>query len=294
LRSSRGFVDPASQKLISVSGLSIRGGGDPVFIHAQSSDNTIVQAVSPDPIVSEGDTSESMAFHASAAGDVTLSASQPDGFIAVPDSALKTHVFEQALSLSPAPVLSANLQTQVAVVAASASGFSQAAGVMATSGDPTKLLLSTNAATAGQAGVAIPANGSLFLQAMAAVQPGDSVNVQLQAPGYTNSQVPVNFAQAELVAAGTPPFLLQPLTNSGLVLNYGPLNANGAVANNVSIRPGVQQILQISTSDPTIVALPQTSIPFNTYMSIPLRPLAPGHVQLQVQARNPYARGRNR
>jgi hypothetical protein len=277
-------VDPASQQLVSVSGISIRGGNDPVFIHAQSSDNTIVQPVPPDPIVSEADTSESMSFHASAVGNVTLSASQPAGFITVPDSALKTQVFEQTLSLSPAPVLSANLQTQASVVAASASGYSQVAGVTATSGDPTKLLLSTNVSTAGQASVTVPANGPLFLQAQSGVQPGDSVTVQLQGLGYSNSPATVNFVQAELVAGGSPPFVLQPLSNTGLVLNYGPLNANGAVANGVSLNPGVQQTLQVSTSDPTIVALPQTSIPFNTYMSIPLRALAPGQVQLQVQA----------
>jgi hypothetical protein len=277
-------VDPASQKLISIYGLSIRGGRDPVFIHAQSSDNSVVQPVAPDPILSESDVSEKLSFKVNAPGDVALTVSQPDGFIAVPDSALKVHIYEQALALSPPPVLSANLETQVSIVGANASTYSQVGTVTATSADPAKLLLGATSTAPGQPSVTVPLNGSLFLQAMDGVQPGDSVNVHLQAAGFSDSQSAVIFAAAQLINASSAPFQLQPLGNYTLTLNYGPINTFFGVSTNVTVRPGVQQTLQVATSDSTVLALPQTSIPFNTNMSIPLRPLAPGHAQLQVQA----------
>ena len=55
-----------------------------------------------------------------ATGDAVLSASQPEGFISVADSSLRTHIFERELTFSGSIILSADLQTAEQQVA----GFS--------------------------------------------------------------------------------------------------------------------------------------------------------------------------
>src|SRR5581483_1417264 len=276
------LVDPASKKLLWNSGLSIRGGSDPVFVRAQTSDATIVQTALPDAIVSEGDTSAVLKFHVNATGDVVLSATQPDGFITVPDSSLRMHVFQRALDFGSPIVLSADLQTSVNIFSP---GDGNVGGATATSLDPQKLVLSTNQSTPGQATITVPSNGYLYLQALSGVQPGEQVAVRLEASGYVTSHTNVTFQAAELQAeSGASSLPLQPLKDSTLSLVYGPVDSQGRVSFNGSVRPGVNQSVQVSSSNSDIVSVAQQTIPFNTYMAIPLRPLAPGRAQILVQA----------
>ena len=271
----------SSRGILWDSTLSIRGGTDPAFVQAQSSDTSIAQPLPPDALVSEGDSAASLNFHVNATGDATLSASQPSSFIAVPDSSLRTHVFERGLAFSSAPVLSAELQTAVGIVSP---GEGLRAAVIATSLDPQKLVLSNSASTPGQASVTASPNQSIYLQALSGVLPGDKAPVRLEAPGYVTSQSDVTFAAAELQAQnpGTP-LSLQPLANATWTLLYGPLDNQGNVSFNGSLRPGVNLSLQISSSDSSIVTIPQPSVALSGYMSVPLRPLGPGHAQLLVQ-----------
>jgi hypothetical protein len=275
------LVDPGSKKLIWNSALSIRGGSDPVFVRAQTSDASIAQTAPPDAIVSEGDTSAALKFHANAVGDVILSATQPDGFISVPDSTLQTHVFERGLAFSSPVVLSADLETDVAVV--SPGDGNSVASVTATSLDPQKLVISNSQATPGQASVTA-SNSHLYLQALSGVKPGDQVGVRLEAPGYVASQATVTFAPAELQVNGTVPLSLQPLSNANLTLVYGPVDSQGHVSFNGSLRPGVNQTVQVSSSDSSVISVAQQTIPLSPYMTIPLRTVAPGHTQILVQA----------
>jgi hypothetical protein len=275
------LVDPGSQKLLWNSNLSIRGGSDPVFVRGQTSDASIVQTVPPDAIVSESDKSAVLNFHAHAVGSAILSATQPTGFIAVPDSSLRTNVFQRSLSLGQTVVLSADLQTSVGVFSP---GSGNVAGVTATSLDPQKLVLSLSASTPGQASVTVPQNGYVSLQALSGVQPGDHVDVRLEAPGYLTSISTVQFAAAELQNNSAIPLSVQPLTNSNLTLVYGPVNSLGSVSFSGSIRPGVNLPVQFTSSDPNIIGVTQQSIPLDTFMTVPLRPLTPGHAQILVQA----------
>ena len=130
----------------------------------------------------------------------------------------------------------------------------------------------------------MPASGALYLQALSGVQPGDQVKVRLEGAGYTTSQATVNIRPAELQSNSGQSLSLQPIVNSNFTLVYGPVDAQGNITFNGSIRPGVNQSIQVTSSDPTIVTVVQPTIPLNTRMQVVVKALAPGHAQILVQA----------
>lgn len=275
------LIDPGTNKLLWNSTLSIRGGSDPTFVRAQSSDATIVQPAPPDAILSEGDTSAVLQFHANATGDVRLSATQPTGFISVPDSSLQMHIFQGGLDFSAPVVLSADLETPVNVVSPDTGTVY---GFTATSLDPRKLLVSLSQSTTGQASVVVPSNGRLYLQALSGVEPGDQIGVRLDAPGYVTSQAMVTIRPAELQMTSPTPFTMTPLTNATLGLSYGPVDSQGKMISfGGTLRPGVNLWLQAFSNDPTIVAVPQKTIALNTYTPVALRPLMPGNTRIFIE-----------
>jgi hypothetical protein len=281
------LVDAGSGKLIWASGLSIRGGTDPAFIRARSSDPAVIEAAPPDALVSDGDTIGKLKFHVNMTGDAVLSASQPEGFISVSDSSFRAHVFERELGFPFAPLLSADLQAEVSVAPLGGDSSSPPTTVTLTSLDPQKLVISSSAATAGQASMTALLGQPVYLQALSGVLPGEKVRVRLEGPGYAASEREVEFAAAELQNERPESTLsLRPLTANTLGLLYGPINDQGVVSNtyNGSLRPGVSLSLRISSSDDNIVSIPQPVAPLNRFVSIPLRALKPGRAQLRVEA----------
>ncbi|WP_321475085.1 hypothetical protein [uncultured Paludibaculum sp.] len=281
-----GLVDPDTGKLIWSSGLSIRGGTDPAFVRAKSSDSSVVEPVAPDALVSEGDATAALNFRVNAAGDAELTVLQPEGFIEVPESSLHVHVYEKQLTFSTTPVLSADLQTPIPVVAMGG-GIQSGVNVTLTSLDPDKLRISNDSAATGEASITAPLGTRVYLQAMSTPQPGDTVRVRLEAPGYASTEREVEFLPAELQLTYPESSLaLRPLVSSSLYLRYGPVDSLGRISSqfNGSFRPGVRLPVRISTSDSSIVGISTSDMTLETNMNVTLLPVAPGRAQIQIEA----------
>lgn len=281
-----GLVDPDTGKLIWSSGLSIRGGTDPAFVRARSSDSSIIEPVAPDALVNEGDATAGLNFRVKAAGDAILTAAQPEGFVEVPDSSLRVHVSERQLSFSASPVLSADLQMLVAVVGP---GNDTQPGVTATitSLDPEKLRVSSDGGATGEASITANLGRPVYLQALSTAVPGETVRVRLEAPGYAATEREVAFLPAELQLAYSESIItLKPLSSRSLSLRYGPVDSRGQVLSrfNGNIRPGVRLPVRISSSDNSIVGVSTSEIMLDSYMSAVLVPVAPGRAQIHIEA----------
>jgi hypothetical protein len=279
------LVDMTSGKVLWTSGLAIRGGADPFFVQAQSTDATVVQPVPPDALMDQAIGDTRLSFRVAGNGDVLLSASQPDSFVTVPDASLKVHVFERELGFNVPTLLSPDMQMPAQVVPLNDS--STQTTVTITSLDPSKLVISTEAMAAGTESATAPMGQTVYLQALSGAQPGDSVRVRLQAAGYATSERTVPIAAAELQLLSTQvPIPIQPGANSSLNLVYGPITETGTISSTFggTMRAGVTVPLQLSTSDTNIISLPQQTVLLDHSVTIPLRGVAPGRAQLQVQA----------
>ncbi|QOY89407.1 DUF7948 domain-containing protein [Paludibaculum fermentans] len=280
------LVDPDSGKVFWGSGLSIRGGTDPAFVRARTSDSSVVQPVPPDALVSEGDASAPLNFQVKATGDAVLTVTQPEGFVEVPESSLRVHVFERQLAFSTAPFLSAELQIPVSVVAMGG-GFQSGVSATLTSLKPDQLLISSDGATAGETSITAPLGNSIYLQAMSSAAPGGTVRVRLEAPGYAATEQQVEFLPAELqLQYPESPLKLSPLVSRTLGLRYGPVDGLGRISSqfNGSIRPGVRLPVRISSSDSNIVGVSTSEMTLDSYMGVGLLPVAPGRAQIHIDA----------
>lgn len=281
-----GLVDPETGKLIWSSGLSIRGGTDPAFVRAKSSDSSILEPAAPDALVSEGDSIARLQFRVKAAGDAILTASQPEGFVEVPDSGLRVHVSARDLSFSIPPILSADLQIPVSVVGVS-DGAQSSVTVTITSLDPEKLRISSDGATTGEASLTALLGSPIYLQAMSTAAPGGTVRVRLEAPGYAATERQVEFLPSELQLLYPESSLtLNPLVSRGLGLRYGPVDGLGRISSqfNGNIRPGVRLPVRISSSDGNVVGVSTPEITLDSFMNVVLVPVAPGRAQIHIEA----------
>lgn len=279
------LVDPGTRKLIWSSNLSIRGGTDPAFLRAKSSDSSVVEPVAPDAIVSEGDTIARLNFRVKSAGEALLTALQPDGFVEVPDSSLRVHVAARQLSFSSTPVLSADLQMPVSVVGVDGSAQASTT-VTVTSLDPDKLRISSDGSSTGEASITAALGRPVYLQALSAAAPGETVRVRLEAPGYYSTERDVEFLPAELQLVYPESTLaLIPLSSRSLSLRYGPVDSRGQLSSGFSgqFRPGVRLPVRISTSDSSIVTTSNPDITLDTYFAIVLQPVAPGRAQVHIE-----------
>ncbi|MGC4048886.1 MAG: hypothetical protein QM757_05110 [Paludibaculum sp.] len=267
------------------SNLSIRGGTDPAFLRAKSSDSSVVEPVAPDAIVSEGDTIARLNFRVKSAGEAVLTALQPDGFVEVPDSSLRVHVAARQLSFSSTPVLSADLQALVSVVGVD--GSAQASTIVTlTSLDPDKLRISRNGSDTGEASITAALGNQISVQALSTAAPGETVRVRLEAPGYATTERDVEFLPAELQLVYPESTLaLSPLSNRSLSLRYGPVDNRGQVSSqfNGKFRPGIVLPVRVSSSDSRIVNIPNPDLTLDTYLTIVLQPLAPGRAQIHIE-----------
>lgn len=279
-----GLVDPDTGKLIWSSGLSIRGGTDPAFVGAKSSDSSVVEPAAPDALVSEADTAGRLNFRVKTTGEAMLSAMQPEGFTEVPESSLRVRVFERRLAFATSPLLSAELQMPVSLVATAGDTQSNSNATI-TSLDPEKLLISSDGSTAGATSITAPLGKPVYLQALSTATPGETARVLLEAPGYATTEQQVEFLAAELQMMYPESALaLRPLVNSSLNLRYGPVDRFGQISSlfSGSFRPGVRLPVRISTSDSGIVGTSNSNMTLETFMNVTLLPVAPGRAQIRI------------
>jgi len=157
-----------------------------------------------------------------------------------------------------------------------------------TSLDPQKLVISANAATAGQASITARLDQPIYLQGLSGAAPGDKVMVRLEAPDYQRSEREVVFAAAELQTREGP-LEIQPGTERTYQLVYGPVEGDGLVSSgfNGGMRPGVSIPVRIASSDESVVSVTTSSVPLDRWMAVRLQGRRPGKAQLLVDAPAP-------
>jgi hypothetical protein len=279
------LVEPATGSLIPSQILSVGGGTDPAILKGQTSDAKVAEPVPPDALLSEGDESSRLLFRVNATGTAALSVTQPAGFTTAPDSAITVRVFERELTVG-ATLLSANLQVQTAVWAASGPEDRDVTATI-TSLDPGKLVISSSATVLGQSSLSARLGEPIYLQALETVSPGERVRVRLEAPGYLTSERETPIVPAELQRASPDSNVRMPPGVSGdyLQLVYGSLNQDGRVFSaNSSLRPQIRYVLQVSSSDPSIVEATRPSVGLGSNVAIPLRSLRPGTAEIRIAA----------
>jgi len=280
------LVEPASGHLIDQA-VSIRGGTDPFFLRRESSDAAIVNPLPPDIIFNEGDSSSQFNFRANSEGVATIRAIQPEGFVSVPDAALRVRVFARKLTLAgSALLLSPDLQVQLQP--RTVFGDSRPPGsvpITVTSPDPSKLLISTDPAQPGQPSVTVPLEQNIYVQALGSVTAGERVTVQLSAPNFATSEIPLTIAPLGLRREGQSPLEINLFSPTHVIhIQYGPMDGDRPASGSYTLSPGITLPVRISSSDHSILEPVSASAQPGSFLLVEVRPRRPGHAVLRLDA----------
>jgi hypothetical protein len=186
-------------------------------------------------------------------------------------------------------LLGRDLQTSVTVQAAQSPFSLVPSQVTVSTYDPAKLTVSKEATTPGQTSVTVPMGQPFSIQAMSAAEPSDTLRLRLEAPSYVTTDAPVPIVPAQIqLEDGTREARID-LANSPyfLRLAYGPIDrTEGRIWRSFSgsLRPGTSAQLRLTSSDTSILEIPEPSVALSTHMTVPVRPLRPGKVQIRIQA----------
>ncbi|HYL78611.1 MAG TPA: hypothetical protein VEU96_30750 [Bryobacteraceae bacterium] len=278
------LVEPATGTLFAPGTLAIRADIDPVILPGISSNPDVLEPQPPSPLFTGGSTYQPLTFRAHSAGVVDLSVRQPDGFVAAPASVMRVHVVRPTLTLNRARV-GKDLQSQL-TVNTSLGGLTPGLAITITSLDPDKLLVSSAADTPGQSTLTLTNSLQFYAQGLVADGPAQ---VRLQAPGYDDAVVLVDFLPVVLAADSFQLTGVSPGGSTNLRLQLG-LSEFGRIAFdwNGSVRPGVTIPVTVRPADDSIVQLTgsgtfvfQAGGPSSCYF--PIGFLRPGDTQILIE-----------
>jgi hypothetical protein len=266
---------------------TLRPGAPPIVLGVVSSDPTVVK-VSPQIAIPSSLAYTPVAYTPLKAGKATLSLKVPTAYTTVPSEDHFPIVATQAtitFNISPNFQLGQDLQTAVGFFPQLATS---AVPVTVTSSDPTRLLVSADPTTPGQASVTLtsPGNGqsqSVYVQGLAN---SGNPSLTFSAPGYATAMLPVTLTPIGALFVGSEQGPQQnALTNSGplqvgVVLEpLDPVTLQPLSGPSQSLRPGASRSVAVSTSDPKIMAVTTPTVEFTASQSNPLvglQPVAPG------------------
>ncbi len=109
------LVEPETGRVLVEEQVTIRGGADPFFAAAATSNEAVARPLGPEALFEDGANRSPVGFQVTGRGQAMLTVRQPPGFVTSPDSELIVRVVEQRLTLGESPLLAADLQRQAYV-----------------------------------------------------------------------------------------------------------------------------------------------------------------------------------
>ena len=282
LEASPFLVEAQTGRLLRQERLAVRGGTDPAFVRGRSSMPSVLEP-SADGVISEGDSSTRLKFRTNGTGEAVLQVSQPEGFISVPDSALRVKVVERELNLYGTLLVAPDMQIQTRVTTSVSNEINST--VTITSLDPAKIVLSQSSSQPGQASVAVSIGSPIYIQALGNA-PAGKVKVRMEAAGYATSELEIEIAAAvlEMQPAGTARVAAG--ANTAAYLVYGPIDRfTGSVSRTAALtfRPGVSFQIDVESSDPSILKLESSRLELAPSTPVKFQALRPGTAEIRIR-----------
>jgi hypothetical protein len=246
-------------------GLPLRFGAGSVTVNITTADPSVGTITTSPVTFNPGDASQSTAFHPVAVGNTNVNLSPVTGFSTPANyQQIAAAVANGTISLS-VPDLGKNLENVVGVSLSTAAPNGET--IILTSGDPAKLLLSTDPTVLGSStvSVSVPPNGgssntSVYAQAL---EGAGTVSVTASSADYSSASVQVNLLPSGFVVAVNPcvtttSFSTTPLSQDvGLTVYVTPLDPQ--TLNDTNIVSGCYQSLVLLSPSAGVVTIPITS-----------------------------------
>ena len=257
------FVGQPSAASISFNGQMVRPGAQ-ISIALHSSDPTIA-TIDSQVAATGAKVQVSAVIQPLQPGTTTITADLPDGFADTPDS----RTFNLAVKLPSLPIN--GFQSVYAIgkdLQANASLFQTGSGTInltITSSDPSKVLLSGDAAKAGQAALLLPLDAyrqtPFYVQALTG---SGSATLTFSAAGYASSQATVNLYPSAFAFEGTQ--VTTARSNPiDLSVSVTPVLPSGAAfTNGASLRGGIASLsVPLTSSQPAVGTIVPATLTFN-------------------------------
>lgn len=244
-----------------------------------TSDPTILAVDNPQIPLAPGATGASVVARPVSTGAATLTLTAPSGYLADPSANTLSVSVEGAKLSFPYSLPSLGRDLQTAVNVSSESSFKQATPIAIASSDPSRLLLSVDGKSPGQASIAVsgtPGSSSVQVWAQALTDNG-SATLVASANGYQTASMPVALApSAAVFGSGASTATLY--TNSGvqsLSVSLATLDPASlrAVNSGFAPRAGANLTATLASSDKTVLSATPSTLTFT----------GSGSMQVQVQ-----------
>lgn len=250
------------------------------MVNVNSSDPNTINVTTPQLVFKGGVSFADAIFQPLQPGTANLRLEVPSGYLVDPaQGQLAINAAPARLTLSYGTVqLGRDLQTSIAV--SSEDRFSQGASLTVTSSDPSRLLVSTDANTRGQASITLTASPNaqpnIILQSLA---DNGIVTVTASADGYQSATQSVQLVPSAAVFQATQTQNLA--LNSGaqrLLVLLVPLDPNSLSPQFFSSsapRAGAILSVPLTSSDPKVLTVATPSIQFSAAQPSPMVQVQP-------------------
>jgi hypothetical protein len=259
---------------------TIRPGAPDIVVNVTSSDPSTVSVTPPQLVFKGGVSSADAIFQPLQPGTANLRLEVPSGYMVDPvQGQLAITAVPARLTMSGGIVqLGRDLQTGTSV--SSEDRFSQGASLTVTSGDPSRLLVSTDANTRGQASITLAASPNLqptiFLQSLA---DSGTVSVTASADGYQSATQSVQLVpsaavfqttqtQTVALSSGAQRFLVSLVT-------LDPITLIPQFFSSSTLRAGAVLSVSLASSDPKVLSVATPSIQFSAGQPSPMAQVQP-------------------
>jgi hypothetical protein len=261
---------------------SVRGGTDPFFVQAASSDSAVAELGTASVLFQEGQRTAGLTVQLRGTGEALLTASAPGSAAPAAGAGLRVRVTSMPLALSGAPALSPGLQTL---------GFLQSyereMNATVRSLDPSKLMLagSLTGPAAASFNVNDSAQNAFYLRTAAGVAADESIGVEISAPFFETNRVDLEVKAAELFTEPDDrPISLSPDNESNASFNVylSPNRRTWSGAPN----PDNQLRLEVRSTNPNVVELRGASVTMAgaSFVAVPIRTVRPGKAAVRITA----------
>jgi hypothetical protein len=258
-------------------GITLRPGIDPSI--AVTSANPSVGTIQSSPIRAPG----TVSFQPVGLGDTEVRAIPPPGFTAAAGGRVVFHVEPPGWDIGQPGAIGKDTIQQLPVrLAGNVKPFSTNVPITITSGDPSRLLLSRDAATPGSPSITMTliagqtSAGAFYAQAL---DNRGTAPVTITAPGFADTTFSMALTDTLFGIQLFQRMILQQGAQKGTVF------AGAANGGSSGIRPGASITVHIESSDPSVLAVDTPDInmsPGDVTTQFSVRPVNPGKATIRV------------
>jgi hypothetical protein len=283
---------PASGDMYGYSQQSVRPGVT-ITLTVASSDSSTLAADTSEVVIGPGSTSAAVKARPVNPGTAALILQIPDGYSLEANRGVLPVSVVAAGLIFDAPSggwLGKDLGANTSVYPEVA--FAQPAQITISSSDPSRLLVSPDATTPGQASFTVTAQSSSRVPISAqALADNGTVSISVSADGYQTNTIPVKLAPSAVVfeiSQSTQTLYTNSANNPYSVnltaLDPATMTRVGGIWYGSVVRPGANLSCSLTSSDPKVLTATPSPLSFarNTSQQVQVRPLSTGTAMLSL------------